>query len=143
MGYRVVDTESIEPEPDRPCECRKLTDPAGLEAVALNRFRAEPGEQVPLAYHYHDTQEEAFYVLSGTLAVETPDRTYEVDAGGLFAVDPKSPQRAHNPADADEAVEILAIGAPPADGDAVAYDPADGGDGEGDDARPDGAGADE
>ncbi|MFC5277420.1 cupin domain-containing protein [Halorubrum rubrum] len=123
MGYRVVDTASIEPEPDRPCECRKLTGPAGLEELAMNRFRADPGEQVPLAYHYHETQEEAFYVLSGTLAVETPERTFEVDAGGLFAVDPGSPQRAHNPADADGAVELLAIGAPPASGDAVAYDP--------------------
>lgn len=123
MGYRVVDTDSVEPEPDRPSECRKLTGPAGLEEMALNRFRAEPGEQVPLAYHHHETQEEAFYVLSGTLAVETPERTYEVDAGGLFTVDPGSPQRAHNPADADSAVELLAIGAPPVDGDAVAYDP--------------------
>lgn len=123
MGYRVVDTDSVEPEPDRPSECRKLTEPAGLEEMALNRFRAEPGEQVPLAYHHHETQEEAFYVLSGTLAVETPERTYEVDAGGLFTVDPGSPQRAHNPADADSAVELLAIGAPPVDGDAVAYDP--------------------
>ena len=122
MGYRVVDAESVDPEPDRPCECRKLAGPAGLTTVALNRFRAEPGEQIPLAYHSHETQEEAFYVLSGTLAVETPDQTYAVAAGELFAVDPGSPQRAHNPASADEAVELLAVGAPPVDGDAVPHE---------------------
>jgi len=123
MGYRVVDTESVDPEPDRPCECRKLTEPGGLDEAAINRFRAEPGEQLPLAYHYHETQQEAFYVLDGTLAVETPNETYEVPADGLFVVDPGSPQRAYNPADADGPVSVIAIGAPPADGDAVAYDP--------------------
>ncbi len=123
MGYRVVDTATVEPEPDRPSECRKLADPGGLDAVAINRFHAEPGEQLPLAYHYHETQQEAFYVLRGTLSVETPDETYEVRSDDLFVVDPESPQRAYNPADAAEPVTVLAIGAPPADGDAVAYDP--------------------
>jgi len=123
MGYRVVDTEAVEPSPDRPCELRRLSEAAGLERMAVNRFVAEPGEQIPLAYHYHDTQEEAFFVLSGTLHVETPEETYRVPAGDLFAVDPGSPQRAFNPADADEAVTVLAIGAPPADDDAHAYDP--------------------
>ncbi len=89
----------------------------------MNRFDAEPGEQLPLAYHYHDEQEEAFYVLSGTLHVETPERTFVVPAGDLFAVEPGNPQRAYNPEDADEAVEVLAIGAPPVRDDVHAYDP--------------------
>jgi len=122
MGYRVVDTDAVDPETDRPCECRKLTDPAGLTEMAINRFRAEPGEQIPLAYHSHETQQEAFYVLEGTLAVETPEGTYEADAGDLFVVDPGSPQRAHNPADAGDAVEVLAVGAPPTAGDVDAYE---------------------
>ncbi|MGQ3329991.1 cupin domain-containing protein [Halorubrum sp. FL23] len=125
MGYRLVDVESVEPASDRPCECRKLADPGGLDAAAINRFRAAPGEQLPLAYHYHETQQEAFYVLEGSLAVETPDRTYEVAADDLFVVDPESPQRAYNPSDADGAVTVLAIGAPPVADDAVAYDPDD------------------
>ncbi|TKX78920.1 cupin domain-containing protein [Halorubrum sp. SD626R] len=125
MGYRVVDADAVDPAPDRPCECRKLSDPGGLEHAAINRFRAEPGEQLPLAYHYHETQQEAFYVLSGTLAVETPDGTYEIETDELFVVDPESPQRAYNPDDAGGPVTVLAIGAPPAADDAVAYDPAD------------------
>ena len=122
MGYRVVDADAVEPEADRPCECRKLSEPGGLEHTAINRFRAEPGEQLPLAYHYHETQQEAFYVLSGSLAVETPEETYEIATDDLFVVDPESPQRAYNPADADGPVTVLAIGAPPAADDAVAYD---------------------
>jgi len=128
MGHRVVDPDEVEPAPDRPCELRRLSEPAGLENVAVNRFVAEPGEQIPLAYHYHDEQEEAFYVLAGTLHVETPDRTYRVPEDELFAVDPGSPQRAFNPADADAPVKVLALGAPPADDDAHAYDPASRGD---------------
>lgn len=125
MGYRVVDVDSVDPEPDRPCECRKLSAPGGLDEAAINRFRAAPGEQLPLAYHAHETQEEAFYVLDGTLSVETPEGTFAVPADDLFVVDPESPQRAYNPTDADGPVTVLAIGAPPADDDAVAYDPAD------------------
>ncbi len=123
MGYRVVETDSVAPEPDRPCECRKLSGPGELTDMAINRFRAAPGEQIPLAYHYHETQQEAFYVFEGTLSVETPDRTYEIAEDELFVVDSGSPQRAYNPNDADGPVTVLAIGAPPADGDAVVYEP--------------------
>lgn len=125
MGYRVIDPDDVEPEPDRPSECRKLADIGGLEAMAINRFHAEPGEELPLAYHYHDEQQEAFYVLEGTLAVETPEKTYEVPTDCLFVVDPESPQRAYNPTDADGPLTVLAIGAPLVDGDVHPYDPDD------------------
>ncbi|MFB6127292.1 MAG: cupin domain-containing protein [Halolamina sp.] len=122
MGYTHVDPDSVEPVPDRPCELRRIGEAAGLDGVALNRFVAEPGEQIPLAYHYHDEQEEVFYVVSGTLAVETPERTYEIPAGDLFAVEPGSPQRAHNPADADEPVTVLALGVPNVSGEVHPYE---------------------
>ena len=126
MGYRVVDVDAVEPESDRPCECRKLSDPGDLDAVAINRFRAAPGEQLPLAYHAHETQQEAFYVIDGSLAVETPDETYAVPAGDLFVVDPGHPQRAYNPADAAGPVTVLAVGAPPASDDVVVQEPGPG-----------------
>ena len=123
MGYHVIGADEVGPTPDRPCVQRAVGAAAGLEHVALHRYEVEPGEQVPLAYHYHDEQEEAFYVLSGELHVETPDRTYVVGADDLFVVEPGSPQRAFNPEDADGRVDVLALGAPPVDGDANAYDP--------------------
>jgi uncharacterized cupin superfamily protein len=122
MGYRVVTATDVEPTPDRPASHRALSGPAGLESVAINRFEADPGEQLPLAYHYHDDQEEAFYVIEGTLAVETPDGTYAVEAGELFAVDPGSPQRAYNPEDRTETAVVLAVGAPVVD-DVHPYEP--------------------
>ena len=123
MGYHTIDPDELEPTPERPCDQRSITDAAALDNFAFNVYTADPGESIPLAYHVHEEQEEAFYVLSGTLSVETPEGTYEIEADGLFAVDPESPQRAYNPDDADEDVVVLAIGAPAVDGDAVAYDP--------------------
>ncbi|QSX00718.1 cupin domain-containing protein [Haloterrigena alkaliphila] len=122
MEYTVVDPDELEAVEDRPCDLRRLSDAAGLENVAINRFRAEPGEQLPLAYHYHEQQEEAFVVLSGTLHVETPEGEFEVPAGDMFAAQPESAHRAYNPDDAESAVEVVAIGAPPASDDAVPYD---------------------
>ncbi len=123
MGYRTVSTEAEEPVPDRPSELRRLTEAAGLENVAINRYSAEPGEMLPLKYHYHEEQEEAFYVISGTIEVETPEGTFTVGADELFAADAESPHRAYCPEGANATAEVLAIGAPPASGDAVAYEP--------------------
>ncbi|WP_396611198.1 cupin domain-containing protein [Haloferax sp. S1W] len=125
MGYRVVETDTVEPLPDRPCELRRIGAEAGAETFALNYFRAAPGEQVPLMYHSHTEQQEGFYVLSGTLFVDTPEETFEVPASGLFVADSESPHRAHNPADATDPVELLAIGAPAVSGDAQRFDPDD------------------
>lgn len=60
MGYRTVDTAAVEATPDRPCRHRGLADLGELTTMAINRFEAEPGEQLPVAYHYHDDQQEAF-----------------------------------------------------------------------------------
>lgn len=122
MGYRTVDATEVDAEPDRPCELRRLGDAADLQQMAVNRFEADPGEQLPLAYHYHDQQEEAFYVLSGTLHVETPEGEFELGPDELFAVEPGSPQRAFNPESATDPVTVLAIGVPPVSGDANPYE---------------------
>ncbi|MFW5974459.1 MAG: cupin domain-containing protein, partial [Natrialbaceae archaeon] len=77
--------------------------------------------EVPLSgLHYHDDQEEVFYVVDGTLSVETPDRVYTVEAGQFFVAKPDSPHRAHVAEDADGPAEVVGMGAPPqSDGHAV------------------------
>lgn len=122
MGYHHIDLSEIEPTPGRPSTQRSIGDAVGLEKVAINRYEVAPGEAIPLAYHYHDQQEEAFYVLAGVLHVETPEGTYEVGADEAFVVEPESPQRAFNPESANEEVVTLAIGAPAVD-DTHAYEP--------------------
>ncbi|WP_137284135.1 cupin domain-containing protein [Halorussus salinisoli] len=122
MGYHVIDPETVEPTPDRPCVQRAVGDAAGLENAALNLYEVEPGEQIPLAYHYHDDQEEVFYVESGELHVETPEGEQVVPEGNVFVVEPDSPQRAFVPADASETVRTLVLGAPSVE-DVHAYEP--------------------
>jgi len=122
MGYQVIDPDEVEPTPDRPCVQRAVGDAASLQNAAVNVYEADPGEQIPLAYHYHDDQEELFYVLDGELRVETPDGEYAVPADHLFVVEPDSPQRAFVPEDADGAVRTIAVGVPPAD-DVHPYEP--------------------
>lgn len=102
----------MEPRPDPIADTFSLSDVANFEHVGMRYNVAEPGEQVPLVYHYHEQQEEAFYVLSGTMHVETPEREYRVSAGEIFAVEAGNPHRIYVPSEAEEAVEVLSFGAP-------------------------------
>lgn len=122
MGYHHMDPADVEPTPGRPSVQRAISDAVGLEHVAVNRYEAEPGEAIPLAYHVHDEQEELFYVLSGRLTVETPEETYEVGPDEVFVVEPGSPQYASAADDAAETTRVLAVGAPRVD-DVHPYDP--------------------
>lgn len=125
VSYHLVDPADLDQWDDRPADVRSLSAAAGLDGDSKLGFRvyeAEPGRQLPLGYHYHDEQVEAFYVLAGTLHVETPDREYIVEPDQALIVDPDSPHRAFNPADAGEPVRVLAIGAPSVD-DAHQYEP--------------------
>lgn len=122
MGYHTLDPADLDPTPDRPCDQRSITDAAGLENFALNVYTAAPGESIPLAYHVHDEQEEAFYVVSGALTVETPDGDFDVCEGEVFVAEPQSPHFAFVPEDADEPAKAVAVGAPNVD-DVAPYDP--------------------
>lgn len=100
-----------------------MTTAAGLENMGLRWYRVKPGEDIPITgMHYHDTQEEAFYVVEGELRVETPDREYQVGTGVFFIAEPESPHRAYNSPDATEDAIVVAMGAP-AMNDGHAYTP--------------------
>lgn len=130
MGYHLIDPNDLEQWDDRPIDVRSLSVAAGYDyqnsKLGLRVYELAPGEQSGLSYHTHDEQVEAFYVLDGTLHVETPDETIVVESDHVLFVDPGSPQRAFNPETADTATRILAIGAPSVD-DAHPYDPTDDG----------------
>ncbi len=122
MGYHHIGVDGIEPTPDRPCTRRSISEAAGLENVALNVYEPSPGESIPLAYHYHDKQEEVFYVLSGELSVETPEETYTVGVDEAFVVEAESPQRAYVDENVEEGARVLVLGAPAID-DVHPYEP--------------------
>ncbi|MCU4972967.1 cupin domain-containing protein [Halobacteria archaeon AArc-m2/3/4] len=114
MGYHLIDPNDLEAKPDRPSEMRYVSEAVGMERMGLRIYHVEPGEEIPLSgLHYHDEQEEAFYVIDGVLSVETPEKVYHVDRGQFFVAEPESPHRAYNDADADSDVRVLGLGAPP------------------------------
>ncbi|MFT4949117.1 MAG: mannose-6-phosphate isomerase-like protein (cupin superfamily) [Natronomonas sp.] len=112
MGYHALDPADLPTSPDHPCDRRSLTAAADLTTLAAAVYTLEPGEALAQEYHYHDQREELFYVLSGTLHVETPAEVYEVGAEETFVVEPESPVRPHNPEGAEGAVRVLGVGAP-------------------------------
>lgn len=126
MGYHLIDPSTLDQLDDRDADVRSISEAAGLttrdDKLGLRIYEAAPGEMIPLAYHYHDEQVEAFFVLSGELHVETPEREYVVPEGQAFLIEPGSPHRSFNPSDASTAVTVLAIGAPSLD-DAHTYEP--------------------
>ena len=122
MGYHLVNPADVEPFDAPGRDFRQLGDDIGLDSLGINHVTAAPGEQIPLRYHSHEQQEEAFYVVDGELHVETPDETYVVEEGHLFVAEPEHPHRAFNPEEATAPVEVLAVGAPSGD-DARPYEP--------------------
>lgn len=120
MGYHHVDPDDLDPAPDRPSRQLSISAACGLDGLAAHVYEVDPGEEIPLAYHYYDGQEELFYVPAGTLHVETPEREYAVDEGEAFVVEPESPQLAFVPDDGEPTRAF--VGAPAVD-DVHAYEP--------------------
>lgn len=128
MAYHIIDPEDVEPMKDRSAQALPITEAAGFERrnakLGIRLYHAAPGEQLPLAYHLHREQVEAFYVISGPLVVETPEEAYTVETDQTFIAEPGSPHLAYNPESARSAIKVLAIGAPSVD-DAERFDPAE------------------
>ncbi|WP_299262536.1 cupin domain-containing protein [Halorientalis sp.] len=112
MGYHHIDPDELAPSPDHPCDRRSLAEAAELAQLAAAVYQVAPGEDLATTYHYHDQREELFYVLSGDLHVETPAETFVIGADETFVVEPESPIRPYNPADAAESVDVFGVGAP-------------------------------
>ena len=89
---------------------RPLTEALGLTDLAVNYYELEPGDSFAFAYHSHEVQEEAFYVISGTATFETDDGPVEVEKNEIVRFDREEFQRGLNRG--DEPVRALALGAP-------------------------------
>jgi mannose-6-phosphate isomerase-like protein (cupin superfamily) len=112
MSYHVVEPADLDPTLEYPCDRRSIAEETGLSTLAAAVYEVAPGEELAQEYHYHHQREELFYVLAGTLHVETPEGAYEVPAESVFVVTPDSPIRPYNPDNAEESVRVFGVGAP-------------------------------
>ena len=85
---------------------RKVRRALGITAFGVNGVVYPPG--YPGVHHYHDTQDELYFVHSGTALVEVDGETRTLGPGGLLHVESTTPRKISNPG--DEELVLLVIG---------------------------------
>src|SRR5690349_12656803 len=87
---------------------RFFTGPLGNEQVAFTHRVMPPGSGGKGSYgHRHKTQEEVYFVLSGTLEFKLGDEVVEVPAGSAVRVAPETVRSVWNEGPADAEVIII------------------------------------
>ena len=85
---------------------RKIRRALGVTAFGVNATVYDPHYEG--FFHYHDTQDELYFVHRGRVEVEVEGEKRVLGEGGLFHVEATTPRKVSNPFD-EEAV-LLAIG---------------------------------
>jgi mannose-6-phosphate isomerase-like protein (cupin superfamily) len=85
---------------------RKVRRALGVSAFGVNALVYPPHYEG--FFHYHDTQDELYFVHRGRVLVEVEGETRELGEGGLFHCESTTPRKISNPF-GDEAV-LLAVG---------------------------------
>jgi mannose-6-phosphate isomerase-like protein (cupin superfamily) len=86
---------------------RKVRAPLGVTAFGVNAIVYPPGMEGFL--HYHDTQDELYFVHRGSARVEVGGEVRELGEGGLLHVESTTPRRVSNASDSEELV-LLVVG---------------------------------
>jgi mannose-6-phosphate isomerase-like protein (cupin superfamily) len=86
---------------------RKVRQALGVTAFGVNAIVLPPGHVGFL--HYHDEQDELYFVHSGTARFEIEGESRDLGAGGLCHVESTTPRSVSNPFE-EEAI-VLVVGA--------------------------------
>jgi mannose-6-phosphate isomerase-like protein (cupin superfamily) len=87
---------------------RKVRKGLGVTAFGVNAIVMPPG--IETGFHFHDEQEELYFVHRGTVEIEFGDGTVEtLGEGGMARVDAATPRKLRNPGEV-EAVYLIAGG---------------------------------
>ncbi len=84
---------------------RKVRAALGVTAFGVNAVVYPP--QFEGFLHYHDLQDELYFVHRGRVRVEVEGETRELGEGGLFHVASTTPRRVSNPFDEEAVVYIV------------------------------------
>jgi len=95
---------------DYPGEMRMFTEPLGAEQVAFTyrRMPAKTGGKGGYG-HRHKTQEEVYFVISGTLHFKLEDEVIELDGGCAVRVAPEVVRSVWNEGPADAELVICSV----------------------------------
>ena len=85
---------------------RKVRQALGVKAFGVNGVVYPPNFEGFL--HYHDEQDELYFVHRGRALFEVGGETFEVDAGGLVHVESTTPRKITNAG--DEELVMLVVG---------------------------------
>ena len=85
---------------------RKVRQALGVTAFGVNFVVYPPRFRGP--EHYHDHQDELYFVHSGRAKLEVRGEEHEVGPGGIFHVASTTPRRVSN--DSDEPLVLLVVG---------------------------------
>jgi quercetin dioxygenase-like cupin family protein len=103
-GYAVGSLDDLGEAPG----FRKIRKGLGVTAFGVNAIVMPPG--IDSGFHYHDTQEELYFVHRGTIEMEFGDGTVHTLAeGGMARVDAATARKVRNVGDVD-AVYVCAGG---------------------------------
>jgi quercetin dioxygenase-like cupin family protein len=84
---------------------RKVRGPLGVDAFGVNAIVYPPHYEGP--EHYHDTQDELYFVHRGRIRVEVDGESRELGEGGLFHCTSTTPRRISNAGDEDAIVFVV------------------------------------
>jgi mannose-6-phosphate isomerase-like protein (cupin superfamily) len=85
---------------------RKVRQALGVEAFGVNAIVYEPRFEGFL--HYHDEQDELYFVHQGRALFEVDGEEFELGPGGLVHVESTTPRKVTNPT--DEELVMLVVG---------------------------------
>jgi mannose-6-phosphate isomerase-like protein (cupin superfamily) len=87
---------------------RKVRGALGVTAFGVNAIVYPPGYTGFL--HYHDTQDELYFVHRGTARFEAGEEVRELGPGGLMHVESTTPRRVSNASETEDLVVFVVGG---------------------------------
>ncbi len=86
---------------------RKVRKPLGVTAFGVNAIVYPPGYEG--FHHFHDTQDELYFVHAGTARIEVDGEERVLGPGGLCHVESTTPRKVSNASEAEDLV-LLVVG---------------------------------
>jgi len=101
MGYNVSSLEEL----GDGYGFRKIRQALGVTAFGVNALVFPARYEGP--EHYHDTQDELYFVHRGRVKVDVDGETRELGEGGLFHAEATTPRSISNPFDEEAIVYVV------------------------------------